>query len=41
MEVSLKHDDVQIEALRFAAQHNQPLDAVINDAVKDYLAKAS
>jgi len=39
-EIALKHD-VQAEALRYAQQHNRPLETVVNDAVKDYLAKAS
>jgi len=40
VEVTLKHD-LKAKAVRFAELHDLPLDAVVNDALKDYLAKAS
>jgi predicted HicB family RNase H-like nuclease len=39
-EVALKHD-LTTQALRFAEQHERPLDTVVNDALREYLAKAS
>jgi len=33
--------DLKTQALRFAQEHNQQLDAVVNDAVQEYLAKSA
>ena len=34
-------NDLQMQALRFAELHGRKLDAVVNDALQEYLAKAS
>ena len=40
VEVALKQD-VEADALRFAEQHHRELNSVVNDAVQEYLARAS
>ena len=40
IDVSIK-SDLQTLALQFAKQHDRQLDAVVNDALQEYLAKAS
>ena len=39
-EVAIK-EDLKAQALHFAKQHDRALDSIVNDALQEYLAKAS